>query len=169
MAGSSARLWVRHFAFGKLMDQFFCDKPYALRLDSTRRARAGFASRFHENCCAVDATVLVRSRRTSADSGSIALNTQLHQASMTYREESEYKEYRDRSDQSIPRTAQYGLKLYREADQFGDGTDRDREIYGTVFKQIGCYDKPRTLEWITIPQRIASTGKTSFSRSCSLT
>jgi hypothetical protein len=30
----------------------------------------------------------------------------------------------------------YGLKLYREADEFGDGTDRDRDIYPTVFKQV---------------------------------
>lgn len=67
----------------------------------------------------------------------------------TYRGESEYKEYQEhRSDQSILTNLahKYGLKLYREADQFGDGTDRDREIYGTVFKQIGCYDKPRTLD-----------------------
>jgi hypothetical protein len=61
----------------------------------------------------------------------------------------EYPEYCEhRSNQSILTNLahKYGLKLYREADQFGDGTDRDREIYGTVFKQIGCYDKPKSLE-----------------------
>ena len=61
---------------------------------------------------------------------------------------SEYPEYQEhRSDQSILTNLahRYGLKLYREADQFGDGTDRDRDLYGTVFHQIGCYDKPRNL------------------------
>ncbi len=60
----------------------------------------------------------------------------------------EYPEYREhRSDQSILTNLahKYGLKLYREADEFGDGTDRDREIYGTVFKQIGQYHQPRNL------------------------
>ena len=60
----------------------------------------------------------------------------------------QYPEYQEhRSDQSILTNLahKYGLRLYREADQFGDGTDRDREIFGTVFKQIGCYDKPRNL------------------------
>jgi hypothetical protein len=63
--------------------------------------------------------------------------------------ESEYKEYNEhRSDQSILTNLahKYGLKLYREADQFGDGSQRDREIFGTVFKQIGQYDKPKSLE-----------------------
>jgi hypothetical protein len=67
----------------------------------------------------------------------------------TYRGENEYKEYQEhRSDQSILTNLahKYGLRLYREADQFGDGTDRDREIFGTVFKQIGQYDKPRSLD-----------------------
>ena len=60
----------------------------------------------------------------------------------------EYPEYREhRSDQSILTNLayKYGLRLYREADEFGDGTERDREIYGTVFRQIGCYDKPKNL------------------------
>ena len=60
----------------------------------------------------------------------------------------EYPEYQEhRSDQSILTNLahKYGLNLYREADQFGDGTDRDRDLYGTVFHQIGCYDKPRNL------------------------
>ena len=60
----------------------------------------------------------------------------------------EYPEYNEhRSDQSILTNLahKYGCKLYREADQFGDGTDRDRELYGTVFHQIGQYDKPRSL------------------------
>ena len=60
----------------------------------------------------------------------------------------EYPEYQEhRSDQSILTNLarKYGLRLYREADQFGDGTDRDRDLYGTVFHQIGCYDKPRNL------------------------
>ena len=60
----------------------------------------------------------------------------------------EYPEYCEhRSDQSVLTNLahKYGLRLYREADQFGDGTDRDRDLYGTVFHQIGCYDKPRNL------------------------
>jgi hypothetical protein len=60
----------------------------------------------------------------------------------------EYQEYQEhRSDQSTLTNLahKYGLRLYREADQFGDGTDRDRDLYGTVFHQIGCYDKPRNL------------------------
>ena len=61
----------------------------------------------------------------------------------------EYPEYIEhRSDQSILGNLahKYGLKLYREADGFGDGSHRDREIFGTVFKQIGCYDKPKSME-----------------------
>jgi hypothetical protein len=60
----------------------------------------------------------------------------------------EYPEYQEhRSDQSIltDLAHKYGVRLYREADQFGDGTDRDRDLYGTMFHQIGCYDQPRTL------------------------
>lgn len=60
----------------------------------------------------------------------------------------EYPEYQEhRSDQSILTNLahKYGCRLYREADQFGDGTDRDRDLYGTVFHQIGQYDKPKTL------------------------
>lgn len=60
----------------------------------------------------------------------------------------EYPEYQEhRSDQSILTNLahKYGCRLYREADQFGDGTDRDRDLYGTVFHQIGCYDQPKTL------------------------
>lgn len=62
--------------------------------------------------------------------------------------EPEYAGYNEhRSDQSILTNLahKYGCRLYREADQFGDGTDRDRDLYGTVFHQIGCYDKPKTL------------------------
>ena len=61
----------------------------------------------------------------------------------------EYPEYVEhRSDQSILGNLahKYGLKLYREADGFGDGSQRDREIFGTVFKQIGQYDKPKSME-----------------------
>ncbi len=60
----------------------------------------------------------------------------------------EYPEYLEhRSDQSILTNLahKYGLNLYREADEFGDGTDRDRELYGTIFKQIGQYHQPRNL------------------------
>ena len=60
----------------------------------------------------------------------------------------EYPEYNEhRSDQSILTNLahKYRCKLYREADQFGAGADRDRELYGTVFHQIGQYDKPRSL------------------------
>ena len=60
----------------------------------------------------------------------------------------EYPEYNEhRSDQSILTNLahKYSCRLYREADQFGDGTDRDRDLYGTVFQQIGQYDKPRSL------------------------
>jgi hypothetical protein len=60
----------------------------------------------------------------------------------------EYPEYQEhRSDQSILTNLAhlYGHRLYREADQFGDGTDRDRDLYGTVFHQIGQYDKPKSL------------------------
>jgi hypothetical protein len=51
----------------------------------------------------------------------------------------EYPEYREhRSDQSILTNLahRYGLNLYREADEFGDGTQRDRDLYGTLFRQI---------------------------------
>jgi hypothetical protein len=61
----------------------------------------------------------------------------------------EYPEYVEhRSDQSILGNLahKYGLKLYREADGFGDGSQRDREIFGTVFKQIGQYDKVKSTE-----------------------
>jgi len=61
----------------------------------------------------------------------------------------EYPEYVEhRSDQSILGNLahKYRLKLYREADGFGDGSQRDREIFGTVFKQIGQYDKPKSME-----------------------
>ena len=61
----------------------------------------------------------------------------------------EYPEYVEhRSDQSILGNLahKYGLKLYREADEFGDGSQRDREIFGTLFKQIGQYDKPKSME-----------------------
>ena len=61
----------------------------------------------------------------------------------------EYPEYIEhRSDQSILGNLahKYKLKLYREADEFGDGSQRDREIFGTVFRQIGCYDKPKSME-----------------------
>ena len=61
----------------------------------------------------------------------------------------EYPEYVEhRSDQSILGNLahKYGLKLYREADGFGDGSQRDRQIFGTVFKQIGQYDKPKSME-----------------------
>ena len=61
----------------------------------------------------------------------------------------EYPEYVEhRSDQSILGNLahKYGLKLYREADGFGDGSQRDREIFGTVFKQVGQYDKPKSME-----------------------
>ncbi len=60
----------------------------------------------------------------------------------------EYPEYLEhRSDQSILTNLahKYGLKLYREADEFGNGTQRDRELYGTIFKQIGQYHQPRNL------------------------
>jgi hypothetical protein len=60
----------------------------------------------------------------------------------------EYPEYQEhRSDQSILTNLahKYHRRLYREADQFGDGTDRDRDLYGTVFHQIGQYDKQKTL------------------------
>ncbi len=61
----------------------------------------------------------------------------------------EYTEYNEhRSDQSILANLahKYGLKLYREADGFGDGSERDREIFGTVFKQVGQYDKAKSLK-----------------------
>lgn len=51
----------------------------------------------------------------------------------------EYPEYEEhRSDQSVLTNLvhRYGCRLYREADEFGDGTDRDRELYPTLFKQI---------------------------------
>jgi hypothetical protein len=60
----------------------------------------------------------------------------------------EYPEFNEhRSDQSIMTNLahKYGLRLYREADQFGDGSQRDRDLFGTVFHQIGQYDKPRNL------------------------
>ena len=60
----------------------------------------------------------------------------------------EYPEFNEhRSDQSILANLahKYAIPLYREADQFGDGTDRNRDLYGTVFHQIGQYDKLRNL------------------------
>jgi hypothetical protein len=60
----------------------------------------------------------------------------------------EYPEYQEhRSDQSILTNLahKYSVRLYREADQFGDGTERDRDLYGTVFRQVGQYHQPRTL------------------------
>lgn len=67
------------------------------------------------------------------------------QPSVLAPEVSDFNEHR--SDQSILTNLahKYGLRTYREADQFGDGTDRDREIFGTVFKQVGQYDKPRSV------------------------
>lgn len=46
----------------------------------------------------------------------------------------------NRGDQSIFSllTHKYGLPLHREADEFGEGSQRDRELYGMVFRQIGC-------------------------------
>lgn len=61
----------------------------------------------------------------------------------------EYPEYNEhRSDQSIMTNLahKYGCKLYREADQFGDGTGRNRDLYETVFHQVGQYDKPKSME-----------------------
>jgi hypothetical protein len=60
----------------------------------------------------------------------------------------EYPEFNEhRSDQSILTNLahRYSLRLYREADQFGDGSQRDRGIFGTVFHQVGQYDKPKSL------------------------
>lgn len=39
----------------------------------------------------------------------------------------------------------YGLKFYREACQFGDGSQDDRDLYPTLFHQVYC-GKPKTLE-----------------------
>lgn len=39
----------------------------------------------------------------------------------------------------------YGIRLYREACQFGDHLDMDRDLYPTLFHQIGS-SKPKTTE-----------------------
>ena len=81
----------------------------------------------------------------------------------------EYPEYVEhRPDQSILGNLahKYGLKLYREADGFGDGSQRDREIFGTLFNQIGQYDKPKSMEGSRFQKCIthtASTGKITSS------
>jgi hypothetical protein len=43
-----------------------------------------------------------------------------------------------RSDQAIMSNLvhKYGCKLYREADEYGETTDRDRELYPMLFKQV---------------------------------
>lgn len=69
----------------------------------------------------------------------------------------EYPEYQEhRSDQSILTNLahKYGLKLYREADAFGDGTDRDREIFGTVFQQNGLPSQRNPVAGPVIPEGV---------------
>lgn len=46
----------------------------------------------------------------------------------------------NRGDQSIFSllTHRYGIPLHREADGFGEGSQRDRELYGQIFQQIYC-------------------------------
>jgi hypothetical protein len=46
----------------------------------------------------------------------------------------------NRGDQSIFSLLchRYGIPLHREADGFGEGSQRDRELYGQLFQQIYC-------------------------------
>lgn len=46
----------------------------------------------------------------------------------------------NRGDQSVFSLLclKYGLKLHREADAFGNGGDKDRELYGQIFEQKYC-------------------------------
>lgn len=40
----------------------------------------------------------------------------------------------------------YGYRLWRCPDQWGEAQSADRDLYGTVFRQVGQYDKPKSLE-----------------------